>query len=1308
MFSSNNGPSSLFGSGVTTSTPTSTPAQTNNGFLPGHKQATSGLFGAASKSFSTPTPPENLFGKNTSGNITANSDLNKSRGNVNGGFGMFGQPSTTTPLPLGSAATEKKQNTSLFPQSANSNTNNGGTSLFGVNNRISNNVSLPTMSTGSLFGNQNNDAIAPKPQGSLFGSQQMSGQAGGLFGASSSNQSAGSTKSTWSFNSGSNPSNVNTGLFGNTSLNGSSLSGTLQPQNGQNYGLSGDPYGLRVGSMPVNVTSMPESITAVLSKKGSKENSSLRDGKRSFSHPVAPNAIRSSSSSLISKLNSRMSSVQTSENVQGLFSPSSRNSGIADDVTRTSNNSSKRISGLTPMNIHEVKPLMKKVDLSDLRRLKIDSGRSAAKKMKLLKGISNTTKFQSLEEESDKKRKKEARSADCSSEIIIKSDSFNENAEEHSSSSCEQYWCSPSIDELVQLPVKQLCAVSNFVVGRKGFGSISFERDVDLSNFTTGLKESLFGKVIVFHKNKTVEVYPEEFKKPSLGYGLNVPATISLEKVFPVDKHTKLPIKNNSKPTDVAAFVRKLKKLKGMDFVTYNPFDGTWIFRVQHFSVWGIIDEEDVRIGSEDEAERQVEPKRAKSSRQAQDVFMTNSVGLDDASLRPGSFRGNNAVLRFNPNPSSLASDDLRNVNEELDSLIDEKAYEPLALSQHDFDNLVATPRLATSRNWLEQLKLCDLAERSIFRSAEMSKSKHMPFPEFEKSFRQYKDICRKMKMKGTGNFCSFSQQSTLLMKDSSAPEGFKVASLKSAFHSLQKTIHGIFGPCLTSSSIDVRESNGYPIISNLPLSFVEIASAFSATEDELRIWKLASILFDDTVLPMDGPRESAVGIIRRKMKYDNLCCWLVDSIKASVSVKLNETDSSNERVFLYLLIGDLISASKLAIESNNPHLAAVISLLRSNDPTVSHLAALQLNHWKTKNQNIDIGVKKTYQLLADPSKCQGDDCIKGLTWLEQFAIEVLYGNIDEKSLEELVRTSLKAVNLGNESSTEMTFNILSLYASQNNTDSFIRNVVFSKHQQDLHFPWLLLHILSAKGICNLPMDLADRLTLSYVEQLKVNNLQEEALYTTLFLRDDQLAKQQIDLLVTVLVSVQTHNEIYDLFEKLKIPSELVSLSIATYCRYQGNYVQEAEELLKGGLAKVAEDRILHDIAPKLILHETKTSGNLAVLAKLIDLFPANALENWEKGLGIYKNYLELALSPNKRPKFETLKSLLDGLPLLYSRQRKGDKGEVCCGLMAGVVCSAIMRNWAEVLKESTIKEKLLALPLGEPERMYLIKSLLT
>jgi hypothetical protein len=117
-------------------------------------------------------------------------------------------------------------------------------------------------------------------------------------------------------------------------------------------------------------------------------------------------------------------------------------------------------------------------------------------------------------------------------------------------------------------------SVPNFVVARKGYGSISFKAPVDL----TGISSLSVLREIVEIVRGHVSVYPNESKESPAATGLNVAAEVSLENVRP--------------PNDIALdeYTEQLRSKRDTKFISYNPASGLWVFSVEHFSTYGISD----------------------------------------------------------------------------------------------------------------------------------------------------------------------------------------------------------------------------------------------------------------------------------------------------------------------------------------------------------------------------------------------------------------------------------------------------------------------------------------------------------------------------------------------------------------------------------------------------------------------------------------------------------------------------------------------------------------------------------------------
>ena len=142
-----------------------------------------------------------------------------------------------------------------------------------------------------------------------------------------------------------------------------------------------------------------------------------------------------------------------------------------------------------------------------------------------------------------------------------------------------EYNCSPSIDALQSMAPEDLATVSRFSVMRPGFGRIEWEGSVDVRG------ADLDAQVII--EKSSVSVYENEEKsgdKPTEGTKLNRPAVVTLQNIFP--------------PTgvDPTKFARKVEKQTAkMDakFIDYDRSSGVWTFRVEHFSRYGLLDDDD-------------------------------------------------------------------------------------------------------------------------------------------------------------------------------------------------------------------------------------------------------------------------------------------------------------------------------------------------------------------------------------------------------------------------------------------------------------------------------------------------------------------------------------------------------------------------------------------------------------------------------------------------------------------------------------------------------------------------------------------
>lgn len=144
------------------------------------------------------------------------------------------------------------------------------------------------------------------------------------------------------------------------------------------------------------------------------------------------------------------------------------------------------------------------------------------------------------------------------------------------------YITAPSMAVLKKMTKKELSHVRNFAVYRPNIGKIEWEGDTDVRGLDLDL--------IVNIEKRGVEVYDSEeaeLIKPAVGQGLNKPAIVYLDNIFPPDDASEL---------KKSQFLSKLKKIclkSGSEFMDYDAEHGQWSFRVEHFSRYGLDDSDD-------------------------------------------------------------------------------------------------------------------------------------------------------------------------------------------------------------------------------------------------------------------------------------------------------------------------------------------------------------------------------------------------------------------------------------------------------------------------------------------------------------------------------------------------------------------------------------------------------------------------------------------------------------------------------------------------------------------------------------------
>lgn len=127
--------------------------------------------------------------------------------------------------------------------------------------------------------------------------------------------------------------------------------------------------------------------------------------------------------------------------------------------------------------------------------------------------------------------------------------------------------------------------VPGFVIGCTSYGSIKFLGETDV--------RWLDLDSIVNFRLREVIVYSDEESKPSVGYGLNKSAEVTLLKIQCRSKVTGDLICEGPELESFEEQLRRKTKEQGAKFISYNALKQEWIFQVEHFSRFGLDDSDD-------------------------------------------------------------------------------------------------------------------------------------------------------------------------------------------------------------------------------------------------------------------------------------------------------------------------------------------------------------------------------------------------------------------------------------------------------------------------------------------------------------------------------------------------------------------------------------------------------------------------------------------------------------------------------------------------------------------------------------------
>ncbi|XP_075666719.1 nuclear pore complex protein NUP96 [Castanea sativa] len=151
------------------------------------------------------------------------------------------------------------------------------------------------------------------------------------------------------------------------------------------------------------------------------------------------------------------------------------------------------------------------------------------------------------------------------------------------------YYMKPCLKELAtrELMDPGYCSrVLDFTIGRVGYGSVKYLGETDI-------RQLELDEIVKFCRHEVV-VYEDENTKPVVGQGLNKAAEVTLVlQVRSLDLE-------KGKLKMIVDKLRMSVERQGARFISFDPAGGEWKFSVQHFSRFGLSDDEEEDIVMDD------------------------------------------------------------------------------------------------------------------------------------------------------------------------------------------------------------------------------------------------------------------------------------------------------------------------------------------------------------------------------------------------------------------------------------------------------------------------------------------------------------------------------------------------------------------------------------------------------------------------------------------------------------------------------------------------------------------------------------
>ena len=721
----------------------------------------------------------------------------------------------------------------------------------------------------------------------------------------------------------------------------------------------------------------------------------------------------------------------------------------------------------------------------------------------------------------------------------------------------------------------------------------------------------------------------------SIGFALNRPAQITLHKVWPVDKTTHELIKepqrlikmNYSEKIETATI-----KFGGI-FKEYRPDTGSWVFKVKHFSKYGLVDDDDEENMQTDQNRHQNRPPPPQQPQKFQNL-QTDPKQLaksrDLAYYHQDHFRSDSDYA-FEPVILSPANQQQqhfynRNSNQQQQQQRSVVDNNKLFLNLDEDETTTTEDADEEDEEILDQLDQYDYAEEIPVANTYNYMLRNVLFENEDKLNLDYEKATKKTKMllkseliadrdeyfeKQSASFSfiqpQYKQKKELILKpDAYAAKNkvyYDISSIKCSMVPKVRFSNGannlivIDGrnvnvcklqliPELNTSNLNERfnlqmNSNSELCLTNDKPPYVQVKPTIENKYNIDRLEKLIKALYGS--LDINTEHEY------NQERLNRIIDWLTEQNRSK-----HRSTSTNlyDKIIYYLASNEIKHAVDDLINANHPKLALLLS--SGNNFAIKNNVCQQLLEWKTLQGDTFIpeDLLKIYVLLSGETRYRLSnnhqiDVLENLTWTQQLALLLLYSvNYD---LSDCISNMTCKTN-------DVEYHLIA------NNDPLI---AMSSAENDLE-AWFLQQSLKSYGIIKPEVNLNVQHGL-LASELMVQDIRWAcfvACHTTHDLFREYILKE---LLFNFVDQLNERNEEW-LKRHLNLSPKYLAYVKAIYAKSKFNLASYGEELLECEEWIRAHDVLVEHIFPELVINEEHVK-----LRNLIDkLKPFSELiPNW-------------------------------------------------------------------------------------------------